>query len=139
MEKSAFLSVWKSNGTVLFTGDSSEKKEYLCAVRTSAMLLDQLSNGDWVNTRFVCGKMHCSIWLKFSPVFPINEKLSFHSILFAEKLHCSIWQKIFTGFSVQMEVLLVSVSGFSRCYEVIFLFEWLESARYNHNRKCWEC
>ena len=61
----------KSNGTVFFT----IKKEYLQRYtsflrftgiigillfhlrrRTSAMFLDQLSDGGWVNTRFVCGK-----------------------------------------------------------------------------------
>ena len=41
---------------------------------TSAMLLDQCSDGDWVNTRFDCGK-----------------------------IYCFIWQRILTGFSVQME------------------------------------
>ena len=38
---------------------------------TSAMLLDQCSDGDWVNTRFGCGKIYCFIWQKilngFSP------------------------------------------------------------------------
>ena len=36
----------------------------------SAMLLDQLSDGDQVNTGFACGKIYFSIWRKILTGYP---------------------------------------------------------------------
>ena len=75
------------------------------------MLLDQLSDGDWVNTLFVCRKMSCSIWQKILTGLPYKWKALLPFDFICGKIALFHLQKVLTGFSVQME----NTPRLSRC------------------------